>query len=146
MLNVQTALPCSGIMTTAQTSMYFMKSSCMLFIGGLMVAIAIEHSNVHRHVFQEWLATLKKDTASVPSTYHLILPAVLRFGNVNLFLSSLGSKSSENLQKFLLSRFRANFYRTFQKHVLQMDISVVTSKKYSEVYRTQAKMNSNQFW
>jgi hypothetical protein len=66
-------------MTTAQTSMYFMKSSCMLFIGGLMVAIAIEHSNVHRHVFQEWLATLKKNTASVPSTYHLIFLTVLRF-------------------------------------------------------------------
>jgi hypothetical protein len=39
-------------MTTAQTSMYFMKSSCMLFIGGLMVAIAIEHSNVHRCFIQ----------------------------------------------------------------------------------------------
>ncbi|XP_023349618.1 solute carrier family 13 member 5 isoform X3 [Eurytemora carolleeae] len=37
-------------MTTAQTSMYYMKSSCMLFIGGLMVAIAIENSNLHRRV------------------------------------------------------------------------------------------------
>ena len=36
-------------MTTAQTSMYYMKSSCMLFVGGLMVAIAIEHSNLHRY-------------------------------------------------------------------------------------------------
>ena len=35
-------------MTTAETSMYYMKSSCMLFIGGLMVAIAIENSNLHR--------------------------------------------------------------------------------------------------
>ena len=38
-----------GIMTTAETSMFFMKSSCMLFVGGLMVAIAIEHSNLHRY-------------------------------------------------------------------------------------------------
>ena len=40
--------PLLGIMTTAQVSVYYMKSSCMLFIGGLMVAIAIEHSNFHR--------------------------------------------------------------------------------------------------
>ena len=40
--------PLLGIMTTAQVSVYYMKSSCMLFIGGLMVAIAIEHSNLHR--------------------------------------------------------------------------------------------------
>ena len=29
-------------------SVYYLKSSCMLFMGGLMVAIAIEHSNLHR--------------------------------------------------------------------------------------------------
>lgn len=40
--------PLLGIMTTAEVSMYYMKSSCMLFIGGLMVAIAVEHSNLHR--------------------------------------------------------------------------------------------------
>ena len=56
--------PLLGIMTTAQVmrklnsevvmmfpiqvSVYYLKSSCMLFLGGLMVAIAIEHSNLHR--------------------------------------------------------------------------------------------------
>ena len=40
--------PVLGIMTTGQVSMFYMKSSIMLFIGGLMVAIAVEHSNLHR--------------------------------------------------------------------------------------------------
>jgi sodium-dependent dicarboxylate transporter 2/3/5 len=40
--------PLLGIMTTGQVSMFYMKSSIMLFIGGLMVAIAVEHSNLHR--------------------------------------------------------------------------------------------------
>ena len=42
--------PTLGIMTSAEVSMFYMKSSCMLFIGGLMVAIGIEHSNLHRRV------------------------------------------------------------------------------------------------
>ena len=63
--------PLLGIMTTAQVlvlscdvmpyhiilfllgvkvSVYYLKSSCMLFMGGLMVALAIEHSNLHRNV------------------------------------------------------------------------------------------------
>ena len=33
-----------------QVSVYYLKSSCMLFMGGLMVALAIEHSNLHRNV------------------------------------------------------------------------------------------------
>ena len=33
-----------------QVSVYYLKSSCMLFMGGLMVALAIEHSNLHRKV------------------------------------------------------------------------------------------------
>ena len=41
--------PVLGIMTSAQVSMYYMKSSCMLFMGGLMVAIGLEHSNLHRN-------------------------------------------------------------------------------------------------
>ena len=42
--------PTLGIMTSAEVSMFYMKSACMLFIGGLMVAIGIEHSNLHRRV------------------------------------------------------------------------------------------------
>ena len=42
--------PTLGIMTSAEVSMFYMKSACMLFIGGLMFAIGIEHSNLHRRV------------------------------------------------------------------------------------------------
>ena len=42
--------PILGIMTSAEVSLFYMKNSCMLFIGGLMVAIGIEHSNLHRRV------------------------------------------------------------------------------------------------
>jgi len=42
--------PPLGIMTTSQVSMFYLKSSIMLFIGGLMVAIAVEHSNLHRRI------------------------------------------------------------------------------------------------
>ena len=42
--------PTLDIMTSAEVSLFYMKNSCMLFIGGLMVAIGIEHSNLHRRV------------------------------------------------------------------------------------------------
>ena len=46
--------PFFGIMSTGEVSMFYMKSSIMLFIGGLMVAIAVEHSNLHRYGCLIW--------------------------------------------------------------------------------------------
>ena len=53
-------------MTTAQTSMYYMKSSCMLFVGGLMVAIAIEHSNLHRYSVRSTSVTVCPGSSDPP--------------------------------------------------------------------------------
>lgn len=40
----------AGIMTTDAVGREYMKETNMMFISGLMVAIAVEHSNLHRRV------------------------------------------------------------------------------------------------
>jgi len=43
-------LPMMGIVSTEEISHYYMKGTGMLFVSGLMVAIAVEHSNLHRRI------------------------------------------------------------------------------------------------
>ena len=40
----------AGIMTTDAVGREYLKETNMMFIGGLMVAIGVEHSNLHRRI------------------------------------------------------------------------------------------------
>ena len=44
-------LPLFSIVSTDTISRFYMKGSSMLMIGGLIIALAVEHSNLHRYVY-----------------------------------------------------------------------------------------------